>query len=189
MRRIAATALVFLCSAALGACTTSDVLEPSAMVGTGASSPPPAAVSSIPPPAAGPATAAVPGPLAAVPADVRLQFAPIIGATVEAVTPLTERLLARSRERGIGLAGSGDPSTTHMLKGYFSAITEADGTTVLYVWDVLDQAGNRLHRIQGQQKIGPAAGESWQAVPPDTMRLIGDATIDQFAAWVVSRQG
>ena len=62
-------------------------------------------------------------PIAAVLMPSRIQFAPIVGSTPEAVTPLTQRLAERARERGIGLAGkSGD--ATHMLKGYFSAISE-----------------------------------------------------------------
>ncbi|MGE0500115.1 MAG: hypothetical protein AB7I79_00515 [Rhizobiaceae bacterium] len=174
---------------ALAACTTSDVLEPSAMVGA----PPPVAeplgaVAAIPDSSA-PTAPRAGQTFAAVPANARLQFAPIIGAPVEAVTPLTERLVARSRERGITLAASGDPSSTHMLKGYFSAITEARGTTVIYVWDVLDGAGNRLHRIQGQQTVQPGGGDSWRAVPPGAMRAIGDATIDGFAEWLSAPRG
>ena len=33
-----------------------------------------------------------------------------------------------------------------------SALAEADGTTVIYVWDVFDMGGTRLHRIQGQER-------------------------------------
>ena len=187
MNRARAMAVVIAAALALGACTTSDVLEPQAMVGQSAPAPAPlSAPAPIAPPVAEPPPAD-PSAVAAIPGDARLQFAPIIGATVGAVTPLTERLVARARERGITLAGSGDPATTHLLKGYFSAISEADGTTVIYVWDVVDRSGNRLHRIQGQQKVAGAVGESWDAVPPDTMRAIGDLTIDQFAVWLSAR--
>ena len=98
----------------------------------------------------------------------RIQFAPIVGSTVEAVTPLTQRLAERAHERGIGLAGKGGDAT-HILKGYFSAISEGGATTVIYVWDVLDPSGNRLHRIQGQAKAD-GRGEGWPAVPPATMK-------------------
>ena len=98
-------------------------------------------------------------------ARTRLRFDPIVGATVDVATPLTERLAQRARARGITLAGSADPSTTHVLKGYFSTLTEGGKTTVIYVWDVYDASGNRLHRINGQQKSS-GKGEGWAAVPP-----------------------
>jgi hypothetical protein len=121
--------------------------------------------------------------------QVRLQLAPIVGATVEAVTPLTRRLSQRAAQRGIGLTVSGDPAATHLMKGYFSAVTDGNETTVIYVWDVLDPAGNRLHRIQGQEVLTGATAEGWQGVPAQTMEAVGDKTIDQLAAWLAPQSG
>ena len=70
---------------------------------------------------------------AAVPSSVKLQFAPLVGPTVGAATPLTDRLARRARQRGIALAGSSDPAVTHVLKGYFSTFSEGTETTVIYV--------------------------------------------------------
>ncbi|TIU15318.1 MAG: hypothetical protein E5W49_24025, partial [Mesorhizobium sp.] len=59
-----------------------------------------------------------------------------------------------------------------------------------YVWDVYDPAGNRLHRINGQQKAPSAnGGEGWAAVAPETMQAIADQTIDQFATWLGGQAG
>ncbi|RUZ73871.1 hypothetical protein EN914_37055 [Mesorhizobium sp. M7A.F.Ca.CA.001.08.2.1] len=82
-----------------------------------------------------------------------------------------------------------------MLKGYFSTMSEGADTTVIYVWDVYDPAGNRLHRINGQQKApsvnsgGSAGGDSWKGISPATMQAIADQTIDQFAAWLGGKAG
>ena len=190
MSRALATTLACICLAIVAGCTTSDVLEPSAMVGQSQPTAAPAPIAGVtPPPATSATLPPVSGPVSAIAANARVQFAPVIGATVEAVTPLTERLMSRARERGIGLAPSGDPATTHMLKGYLAAISDNKATTVIYVWDVLDPAGNRLHRIQGQRKVEGAAGEGWQAVSPDIMRAIGDQTIDEFAVWLTGQAG
>lgn len=126
------------------------------------------------------------GPVAAVISPSRIQFAPITGATSEAAAPLSERLAARARERGIGLAGNGAPPT-YILKGYFSEISEGGSTTVIYVWDVMDPGGNRLHRIQGQTKVDRAGG--WAAVPASAMKAIADHTIDELAQWLSTRTG
>jgi hypothetical protein len=62
-----------------------------------------------------------------------------------------------------------------MLRGYFSAMTEGKDTTVIYVWDVYDPAGTRLHRINGQQ-TAPSAGavKAGPTVAPATMQAIAD---------------
>lgn len=191
VRGLTTGATLLLAALVLPACTsTQDVLEPSAI----AAQPPGTALSPSDTDTAAPGmpatanaqTPATSGQKLAVPANTHIQFAPIVGTTVEAATPLTERLASRARERGIKLAGSTDPATTHVLKGYFSALTEGKETTVVYVWDVYDPAGTRLHRINGQQKVQISGGDGWTSVPPDAMQTIADTTVDQLAAWLSS---
>ncbi|TPK40196.1 hypothetical protein FJ492_20650 [Mesorhizobium sp. B2-5-4] len=204
MRRSHVTTVSLLVALALAACTNAkDVLEPSAITPPAASTQPATQGSSaatVPAPA--PSTAATATTTAGAPAaapvtsaqaaailsKTRLQIAPIVGASVEAATPLTAELQTRARQRGITLAGSQDQTATHVLKGYFSAMTEGKDTTVIYVWDVYDLSGNRLHRINGQMKApstGSGAGaDSWKSVSPATMQAIADQTIDQFAAFL-----
>lgn len=190
MKRLPVLAGSLLAAIAVSACTsTQDVLEPSAI----AASPPAAgalqteAQGGIPVQTASTGTSAALNP--GIAARTRLRFDPIVGATVEAAAPLTERLAQRARARGISLAGSSDPATTHILKGYFSTLTEGGQTTIIYVWDVYDPAGNRLHRINGQQKAPAGTGEGWASVPPATMQAIADSTVDQLASWLASSTG
>jgi hypothetical protein len=204
MRRSHVTTVSLLVALALAACTNAkDVLEPSAITPPATSTPATqgsAAVVPAPSPADPATTAAgapattttpvTPAQSVAILSKTRLQIAPIVGASVEAATPLTAELQTRARQRGITLAGSADQTATHVLKGYFSAISEGKDTTVIYVWDVYDPAGNRLHRINGQQKAPSAnGGDSWKAVAPATMQAIADQTIDQFAAWLGGKAG
>jgi len=200
MRRSHVTTVSLLAALVLAACTNAkDVLEPSAITPPAASIQPaqplsaaPGAAPATPAPssAATPATPANPAQSAAALSKTRLQIAPIVGASVEAATPLTAELQTRAKQRGITLAGSADQAATHVLKGYFSTMTEGKDTTVIYVWDVYDPAGNRLHRINGQQKAPSVnAAEGWPAVAPATMQAIADQTIDQFAAWLGGSAG
>ena len=205
MRRSHVTTVSLLVALALAACTNAkDVLEPSAITPPATSSQtlPGTAAATVPAPAGttagAPATAATPvtsTQSAAILSKTRLQIAPIVGASVDAATPLTAELQARARQRGITLAGSADQTPTHVLKGYFSTMSEGTDTTVIYVWDVYDPAGNRLHRINGQQKApsvksGDSGGsDSWKGVSPATMQAIADQTIDQFAAWLGGKAG
>lgn len=201
MRRSQVTTVSLLAALALAACTNArDVLEPSAIAPqstqsvAGAGTTPPATAvqpSATAQPTAQAAAPAVPSAKSASAiARTRLQLAPIVGASVEAATPLTAELQTRAKQRGITLAGSTDQAATHVLKGYFSTMSEGKDTTVIYVWDVYDPSGNRLHRINGQQKAPSANGaEGWAAVAPATMQSIADQTIDQFAAWLAGQAG
>ncbi|MCX7303885.1 MAG: hypothetical protein NTV73_06050 [Hyphomicrobiales bacterium] len=190
MRRLPLMAGSLLAAiAAAGCSSTQDVLEPSAIAAA-----PPAlgelqteTAGRLPVQAASANTSAALNP--GIASRTRLRFDPIVGATVDVAAPLTERLAQRARSRGIALAGSNDPAATHVLKGYFSTLTEGGQTTVIYVWDVYDPAGNRLHRINGQQKAPAGGGEGWAAVPPATMQAIADSTVDQIVSWLASSSG
>lgn len=112
-----------------------------------------------------------------------IRFLPIIGAPVEAVTPLSRQLGAQARARGLTIKSSSDNSSRHILKGYFSAMADGGKTTVTYVWDVLDSSGARLHRIQGQDSVEATANDPWAAVPAGTMEAIASRTIQEYMAW------
>jgi hypothetical protein len=131
-----------------------------------------------------PAPAPNPGQQSAAISATRLQFAPIIGAPVGKVTPLSRRLTAAAKARGLTIAPSAETNVSHILKGYFSLLNENGQVTVVYVFDVLDNAGNRLHRIQGQESASASsATASWEAVPDTLMEKIADKTIADFSAW------
>lgn len=180
----------------MSACSsTQDVLEPSAIT------PPAVTSSTTPDPSAPPSPTAAgqPAPMPSTTATAatrtvalskaRVQIAPIVGTSVEAATSLSERLSAAARQRGIRMTGGAGPTATLMLKGYFTPLVEGKETTVIYVWDVYDPTGNRVHRISGQQKSASAGGEGWASVPAASMQAIGDATMDQLAAWIGGHSG
>ena len=166
------------------------MLEPSAIT------PPTASTTPDPSAPPSPTVAGQPAPVPSTTATqtaalskARVQIAPIVGTSVEAATSLSERLSTAARQRGIRMTGSADPAATLMLRGYFTPLVEGKETTVIYVWDVYDPTGNRVHRISGQQKSASAGGEGWAAVPAASMQAIGDATIEQLATWIGSRSG
>lgn len=116
--------------------------------------------------------------------DVRMRFAPIIGAPVEKVTSLSRRFSLRAREQKVAIVGSTDQTATHVLKGYFSVLPEGSNSTVIYVFDILDPAGSRLHRIQGQEVVAGSNGsEPWSAIPAATLEKIADKAMAEFSAW------
>ncbi|WP_158284728.1 hypothetical protein [Oricola cellulosilytica] len=113
----------------------------------------------------------------------KVYFAPIVGAPVDKVSALSARLGPAGSANGVKLVASTDPDRTHEIKGYFSAFTEGDSTTVVHVWDVISPSGQRIHRIQGQEVVSGKAAEPWASVPDTTMQAIADKVITEYAAW------
>ncbi|KRB50855.1 hypothetical protein ASE04_13115 [Rhizobium sp. Root708] len=118
-----------------------------------------------------------------------VRFLPIIGAPVQAVTPLSRQLGNEARSHGLSIKSSNDNSSAYILKGYLSAFTDSGNVTVVYVWDVLDNSGARLHRIQGQEQVPSSAQDPWAGVPASVMQQIASRTISEFSSWREGRGG
>jgi hypothetical protein len=137
-------------------------------------------------------TAAVTMP-AAAPADAApgsgLRFTPVIGVPLTAAMPLSQALVAEANELGVQLKSSSDLTSEHVMRGYLAAEPAGETVLVVYVWDVLDGTGNRLHRIRGVEEVAidgeaPAAGEAaWAAVPAEVMTRIGERSLSDYQAW------
>jgi hypothetical protein len=112
-----------------------------------------------------------------------IRFLPIIGAPVQAVTPLSRQLAASARDAGLTIRPSGDTGTNQILKGYFSALSSSDKVTMVYVWDVLDNSGARLHRMQGQETMPAEGSDPWDAVSTELMQSIAKKTIADYVNW------
>ena len=118
-----------------------------------------------------------------------VRFLPIIGAPVQAVTPLSRQLGADARAAGLTIRSANDPLSQHILKGYFSAFADGGKVNVVYVWDVLDGTGARLHRLQGQESTPGNAQEPWASVPASLMQRIATKTVGDYMAWKRAQQG
>jgi hypothetical protein len=141
-------------------------------------------VAAVSPDAAAPGQPASPAAQAAALSGTRMQFAPMIGAPVTQVTALSRRLTLRAKDKNLSIFPAAEKNVTHILKGYFSLLNEGGKLSVLYVFDVIDPSGNRLHRISGQESAGAAAANAtWETVPAALMEKIADRTIDEFARW------
>lgn len=118
-----------------------------------------------------------------------IRFLPIIGAPVQAVTPLSRQLGAEARAKGLTIRASNDNSAENILKGYFSAFADGGKVNVIYVWDVLDANGVRLHRLQGQETVAAKGSDPWDAVTDRVMQDIAAKTLNDYSSWKQSQRG
>jgi hypothetical protein len=118
-----------------------------------------------------------------------IRFLPIIGAPVQAVTPLSRQLGAEARAKGLTIRASNDNSAENILKGYFSAFADGNKVNIVYVWDVLDANGVRLHRLQGQETVAAKGSDPWAAVTDRAMQDIAAKTLNDYTSWKHSQRG
>jgi len=170
MRHLITTVCLLLCGLAVAACSGSDAIN-LGQKGQIQSNPQSDAGGSI--------TAGA--TLGQKLAETRVHFAAAVGTPAEALPPLEDGLNERARERGLAVETA--ENATLVVNGYFSTVAEDGGTLIIYVWDVTDKAGNRLHRLQGQHKVSTTSG-GWEAVKPETIKRIGERTIDELVDWI-----
>ncbi|MBO0125715.1 hypothetical protein [Agrobacterium sp. OT33] len=118
-----------------------------------------------------------------------IRFLPIIGAPVQAVTPLSRQLGAEARAKGLTIRASNDNSAENILKGYFSAFADGSKVNVVYVWDILDANGVRLHRLQGQETVTARGSDPWAAVTDRVMQDIAAKTLNDYSSWKQTQRG
>ena len=118
-----------------------------------------------------------------------IRFLPIIGAPVQAVTPLSRQLGAEARAKGLTIRPSSDTSAENILKGYLSAFADGGNVTIVYVWDILDANGARLHRLQGQETVPARGADPWAGVTDVAMQKIAAKTLTDYQSWKQAHSG
>ena len=77
----------------------------------------------------------------------------------------------------------------YQIKGYFSALSDTGGTTLVYVWDVLDRNGTRIHRISGQERTGASGGDPWNAIDDSLIDQVAQSTMSSLRTWMRTQSG
>ncbi len=132
------------------------------------------------------ATAMTPTAVAppAVPlSEAKFAFAPVTGAPATVLTNISAQLGKEAFAQQISLVPSDDPAATYIIKGYLSAIGDASGTIIVYVWDVFDRTGRRVYRISGQESAPGAARDPWSAVDGAAATDVARQTISALVGW------
>lgn len=156
--------------AALGTSACTPVTIPKVKVGEG-------------PPNVGLRTAMKLGPAPIKLHDAKFAFVRIAGAPSTHIIQFNRALDAEAAARNLTIVPEGDPSVTYLVKGYLSAIGDRGGTLLVYVWDVTDPSGRRLHRVTGQEPAGGSSADPWRGVSSDAVNTVAARTIDDLVAW------
>ena len=114
----------------------------------------------------------------------KLAFAPVTGAPSDPVGRLNLAIKQEAAKRNITIVQPGDTTADYTVQGYLSAVGGSSGTVFVFVWDISDRAGNRVHRVSGQESSTKGAPDPWAAVDNQILNLVALRTVDSIAAWL-----
>ena len=115
-------------------------------------------------------------------------FLPLEGVPTRASSSLSRSLQQSASTRGIALQRRAG-NAQYQLKGYFSALNDGSGTLLVYVWDVLDSSGKRVHRINGQERNSNNRADPWLAINEDDLARVAETTAQALQTWVETKRG
>ncbi len=124
---------------------------------------------------------------AAIDPSQSIAFLPVEGAPQSTVSALNRSLRNSSQVHGLGLVPGNTTNAKYRVKGYFSALNDGTGTLLVYIWDVVDQNGNRIHRINGRERTGNASADPWQSITDQEISAVADTTAAKLKSWVEAR--
>lgn len=116
-----------------------------------------------------------------------MTFLPFEGAPQSKASSLTRLLNSSAQENGLVILPATRAGAKYRVKGYFSALNDGNGTLMVYVWDVVDGTGKRLHRINGRERTGTSKTDPWQAITDKEIKRVAKTTTSRLKTWVDGR--
>lgn len=132
----------------------------------------------------GPGQFKVLGPAPVKGTFIPVALEPLTGAPAEELYAMEDALKAIAPSRQLNLVPATDKTAIYRLKGYLSAVGDSQSVLMVYVWDVSDASGNRLHRISGQERANGSSTDPWANVGAREINEAARETIDALAAWL-----
>lgn len=169
--RLSGAILAIALASVLAACQSTAPARPKAAAVAGPTVP-------APPEATQPAVPAVPAAVAT------FSFDQIKGVPTNKQDELARAIAKHAQARNLRLVRRTDPSATYHVWGYLSAVGGDVGTNVTYVWDIIDQSGNRVLRFSGIEIAGAADNDPWNSVDGTALDTVAARTVEDVYAWI-----
>ena len=116
-----------------------------------------------------------------------MTFLPFEGAPQSKANSLTRSLNSSAQANGLAILPTTRAGAKYRVKGYFSALNDGNGTLLVYVWDVVDGSGKRVHRINGRERTGTSKTDPWQAITDAEIERVAKDTTSRLKTWVDKR--
>ncbi|MEI2383630.1 hypothetical protein [Breoghania sp. JC706] len=124
-------------------------------------------------------------PAPSVPASqATFAFEPFVGVPGNTADSLSRRIGEEAKAQGLTIVRRIGAPATYRVKGHLSAVGDNSSSTIIYVFDVYDANGNRLHRFSGQETSSKTSGDPWTGVEGDALDLIAKRTVMALQSWL-----
>jgi hypothetical protein len=119
-----------------------------------------------------------------------VSFLPVTGAPHSTVAALATSMRRAALAQSVPIVVSINDGAQYQIKGYFSALSDSGTTILVYVWDVLDRNGTRIHRISGQERTRSASGsDPWMSVDENLIDHVAQSTMSSLRTWMRTQSG
>ncbi|MCK5934437.1 MAG: hypothetical protein KAG89_19970 [Fulvimarina manganoxydans] len=112
-----------------------------------------------------------------------VQFLPLVGAPDDKANILARSLSDAAASQRVVIRPAADGRAQVRLKGYFSTFEDGGESVLVYVWDVLDENDQRIHRIQGQERFATTGGDPWAGVDKSIFDKVAATTLQEARAF------
>lgn len=92
---------------------------------------------------------------------------PVIGPPDAVSKSFVQQLNAAALKKDVALLVDADAKAPLTLHSYLLVERSGSNVKVLYVWDITDEAGQRLRRVEGEEVVPSTGGaDAWSSVSP-----------------------
>ncbi|MCF3931865.1 hypothetical protein L1787_00375 [Acuticoccus sp. M5D2P5] len=118
------------------------------------------------------------------PATATFAFEPFPGIPGNVGDDLLRRIWLHAEREGIQVVKRpGGPARFH-VQGTLTAVSNDTNSLVIYVFDIKDVTGRRLHRISGRQRSNDSQGDPWSSIESGDLDLIAVRLTALINAWL-----
>jgi hypothetical protein len=111
-------------------------------------------------------------------APVMVALKPVVGPPQSVLGEFARQLDEAARKADVALLIDADAKAPLTLHTYLIAERKGDRVEVLYIWDISNEAGERVRRVSGEEAV-PAVqgGDAWASLTPAVTRPLAEKAI------------
>lgn len=103
---------------------------------------------------------------------------PVVGPPQSVLGEFARQLDEAARKADVALLIDADAKAPLTLHTYLIAERKGDRVEVLYIWDISNEAGERVRRVSGEEAVPAVQGaDAWASVTPAVTRPLAEKAI------------
>jgi hypothetical protein len=115
---------------------------------------------------------------------VVVQFLPFSGVPVNTADAIYKAVRGRADVEHVTLALRLDEPATYRVRTLINAVGSANVSTFVFVVEIYDVAGKRVHRFAGQEYGSAPSGDPWSGIDGETEQHLAERILIGVKAWV-----